>query len=93
MTALDLATRTGLPDALRVLVERHARARWEGHPEFNALTRFWLDRHLMFRRLQVQLVTETAGFLDRKREPRRFGADLSRLGGMFVSELHGHHHV
>jgi iron-sulfur cluster repair protein YtfE (RIC family) len=89
--ALDLAVRQRLPDALRVLVEQYPRSGWEAHPEFNALTRFWLDRHLMFRRLQSLLLDETAGFLDRNRDPRRFGADLGRLGGAFLSELHGHH--
>lgn len=90
---LALATRAGLPDALRALVEQYPRAGWERHPEFNALTRFWLDRHLMFRRLQGLLLTETVGFLDRGRDPQRFGADLARHGGMFLNELHGHHLV
>jgi hypothetical protein len=90
---LDLATRTGLPDALRVLLERYPRPGWEGHPEFNALTRFWLDRHLMFRRLQTGLVEETRGFLDRSTDPRRYGAALSRLAGLYLNELHGHHHI
>lgn len=93
MPTLDLATRSGLPDALRVLAERYPRTGWEAHPEFNALTRFWLDRHLMFRRLHGLLLAETSAFLDREREARRFGADLSRLAGTFLNELHGHHGI
>lgn len=90
---LDLDRRTGLPDALRVLAEKYPRETWEAHPEFNALTRFWLDRHLMFRRLQDLLVTETEGFLDRKADARRYSASLSRLAGTFLNELHGHHGI
>lgn len=93
MDDLTLATRAGLPDALRVLLERHPRASWEAHPEFNALTRFWLDRHLMFREAQARLIADTQGFLDHNRDPQRFASGLSRLAGFFVNELHGHHHI
>lgn len=93
MNPLDLAARSGLPDALRVLAERYPRPGWEAHPEFNALTRFWLDRHLMFRRLQDMLVTETQGALDRKADPRRSAASISRLAGLYLNELEGHHRI
>jgi hypothetical protein len=91
--ALALADRAGLPDALRVLLERHPRAGWEVHPEFNDLTRFWLERHLMFRRLQGLLLDETAAALDRAADPRRTASQISRLGGMFLNELHGQHQI
>ncbi len=90
---LDLDRRTGLPDALRVLAEKYPRGTWETHPEFNALTRFWLDRHLMFRRIQDVLIAETESYLDRSADPTRYTADLSRLAGMFLNELHGHHGI
>jgi iron-sulfur cluster repair protein YtfE (RIC family) len=93
MDDLALDVRSGLPDALRVLAERYPRPGWEAHPHFSELTRFWLDRHLMFRRLQRMLVTETEGYLDRGREPRGYGGGLARLAGMFLNELHGHHIV
>lgn len=89
----DLATRTGLPEALRVLVEKYPREGWEAHPEFNALTRFWLDRHLMFRDLQGRLIAETQGFLDRRVEPAIYGGRLVRLAGQFINDLHGHHQI
>jgi hypothetical protein len=90
---LALDTRTGLPDALRVLVEKYPREGWEGHPNFNGLTRFWLERHLMFRRLQGMLLAETEGGLDRARDPRQVAAQLGRLASMFLNELHGHHTI
>ncbi len=93
MDDLTLATRPGLPDALRVLVERYPRGGWEPHPAFDGLTRFWLDRHLMFRAAQARLIGDTRGFLDHARDPRRFAAELNRLAGFFVGELHAHHNV
>ena len=76
-----------------MLAEKYPREIWETHPEFNALTRFWLDRHLMFRRLQGMLIDETEGFLDRRADPRRYASSLSRLAGAFLNELHGHHGI
>lgn len=84
MDDLTLATCPGLPDALRVLVERYPREVWETHLAFDQLTRFWLDRHLMFRAAQARLIGDTQGFLDRARDPRRFAAELDRLAGFFV---------
>ncbi len=89
----DLARRAGLPDVLRVLVEKYPRDGWEAHPEFNALTRFWLDRHLMFRDLQGRLIAETEGFLDRRLEAAVYGRGLVRRAGQFINELHGHHRI
>ena len=51
MNNLALADRKKLPDALRVLLEDYPRDGWELDPGFDGLVRFWLDRHLMFRRL------------------------------------------
>lgn len=93
MDPLSLETRPGLPDALRVLAERYPRDGWETHPDFNALTRFWLDRHLMFREVQGQLIRRTEILLDRNANPARSAADLSRLAGFFLTELHTHHHI
>jgi iron-sulfur cluster repair protein YtfE (RIC family) len=90
---LALARRSGLPDPLRLLVEQYPRLGWETHPHFTALTRFWLDRHLGFRRMQGQLIAETRGFLDREREPQTYARGLSRLAGMFLNDLHGHHMI
>ena len=93
MTDLTLSTRTCLPDALRVLLEKHPRGAWEAHPNFSELTRFWLERHLMFRRLQAMLLGLTETSLDRREDPRQTTARLGRLASMFLNELHGHHSV
>ncbi len=94
MNALPkLEERSGLPDALRVLVEEYPRAGWENDPGFEGLLRFWLDRHLMFRRILSQMQKDTETFLNNDLSTRFYGAHLSRYGGLFVQELHGHHSI
>jgi iron-sulfur cluster repair protein YtfE (RIC family) len=90
---LALGTRQALPDALRVLLEEYPRTLWEEDPGFTQLIRFWLDRHLMFRRLMEALQTSTHGVIDRDIDPGTFAQRLSRYGSMFVGELHAHHSV
>ena len=93
MEDLSLAVRTGLPDPLRVLVETYPRLTWEAHPHFTELTRFWLDRHLGFRRMQGILEGETRAFLDSDRDPRAFAQRLAQMASRFLDELHGHHNI
>lgn len=89
--ALDL--RKGLPDALCVLLAEYPREGWAADPQFQGLVSFWLDRHQMFRRLAEAMQAETRALIDHKSDPRQFAARLSRMGGMFVQELHGHHQI
>ena len=88
-----LEQRTGLPDALRALLEAFPREEWDAHPNFEGLVRFWLDRHMMFRRLTATLADDAEGFLDGKLQGSVYGQRLARLGSMLVNELHGHHHI
>ncbi len=89
----DLGTRDGLPDALRVLLEHYPRSGWEMHPNFDGLTRFWLDRHLMFREILGRLRASSEGFLDGQTDARAHALGVQRMGGFFLNELHTHHHV
>ncbi len=93
MTQDDLATRTGLPDALRVLVAEYPRDGWQADPNFQGLVAFWLERHMMFRKLMGMMQADARALLDREIDPQRFAGKLSRLGGMFVEQLHGHHTI
>ncbi|MEL6571260.1 MAG: hemerythrin domain-containing protein [Pseudomonadota bacterium] len=88
-----LESRIALPDALRVLLEDYPRQNWESDPGFDGLLRFWLDRHLMFRRILKQMQTDTEKLLNNDMSSRFYAAHLSRYGGMFVQELHGHHSI
>ncbi len=88
-----LETRSGLPEPLRVLLETYPREAWEADPAFSGLIRFWLDRHLMFRRLLEVMQTEAEAALDKNMDAQTYGMHLSRYGSMFVGELHGHHSI
>jgi hemerythrin-like domain-containing protein len=89
--ALDL--RTGLPEALRVLLAEYPRSGWESDPNFGGLVEFWLDRHMMFRRLMEMMRSRTEALVDRSVDPAVFGREISRYGSVFVNELHGHHRI
>lgn len=88
-----LDTRAGLPDALRVLLAEYPRTGWTADPGFNGLISFWLERHMGFRRLMALMRQETESLLDRRTDPQAYAARLSRFGGMFVNDLHGHHGI
>ncbi len=88
-----LLTRPGLPDALRALLTEIPRETWMAHPEFGGTVQFWLERHLMFRQVLGQLTQETQGVLDRTVSPDAFAPWLSRMGGSFLQNLHGHHSI
>ena len=93
MTDTSLEHRTQLPEALRVLLESHPRAVWEGHRNFAGLVQFWMDRHMMFRRLLAALQQDAEAAIDRKIAPEVQMSRLSQNGGMLVSQLHGHHQI
>jgi hemerythrin-like domain-containing protein len=88
-----LDTRTGLPDALRVLLAEYPRAHWADDPGYHGLVSFWLERHMMFRRILDKLSADTRAAADRKIAPQAYAQGLARLGSMFVGELHGHHGI
>lgn len=89
----ELKSRTGLPDALRVLLADFPRQDWTGHRNFDGLVSFWLDRHMMFRRMTTLLTEDANAFLDRQSDAQGFAARLGQVGGQFVSNLYGHHQI
>lgn len=90
---LTLEERAGLPEALRVLLAEHPRESWETDPNFNGLISFWLDRHMMFRKLGTIIQDEARALLDDKADARHFARAVSHYGGTFVNQLHGHHQM
>ncbi|WP_422072266.1 hemerythrin domain-containing protein [Tranquillimonas rosea] len=92
-TTLKLENREALPERLRVLVEELPRSGWDAHPNFDGLTKFWLDRHLMFRDVLGRLRTGSEGFLDNQRELMAHARETQRYAGFLLNELHGHHHI
>ncbi|KJZ19314.1 hemerythrin domain-containing protein [Loktanella sp. S4079] len=90
---LELANRTALPDPLRVLIKEFPREQWKTNPNYSQLIAFWLDRHLMFRRLMGQLNDDLEQVMDRNMDPDNYKRSLSRFGGMLINQLHGHHQI
>ncbi|MFP4043096.1 MAG: hemerythrin domain-containing protein [Rhodosalinus sp.] len=90
---LALGIRDGLPEALTALLEVYPRARWAQDPGFAGLVQFWLDRHGMFRKLSGLLTQEARATEAGGMDPAAFAPRLSRFGGMFLQELHGHHMI
>ncbi|MZR14890.1 hemerythrin domain-containing protein [Maritimibacter sp. DP07] len=90
---LSLDARDGLPPEMKVLLETYPRETWEGHPNFQGLTAFWLQMHGKFRAVQTELLQLTQDFLDGKTDPMRYGAATSRYSGFFLEGLHGHHNI
>ncbi|ETX28441.1 hemerythrin domain-containing protein [Roseivivax isoporae] len=90
---LALGAREGLPDALRQLLEAYPRDSWEGHSNFNGLVQFWLERHVMFRKLTALLREDAEGAMDGRLDPEVQKARLAQYGNLLVNELHGHHRI
>ena len=93
MDDLTLDQRTGLPDALRVLLAEYPREGWAADPNFQGLVSFWLERHMMFRKLMALMQADTEALLDRTLNPMQFSSKLNRLGSNFLNDLHGHHRI
>jgi len=90
-TALDLDRRTGWPADLRVLLDRHPRETWPGHPNLGALCRFWLERHAMFRELAGALARGGAALREGKVDVGAFQPWFAPRMRFFLQQLHHHH--
>ena len=90
---LDLETRSGLPEALRILLKDYPREAWEQDPNFHGLVSFWLDMHLHFRDALGLMRQDAEALLDRRLDPQAWAPRLARTGGGFLQHLHGHHGI
>lgn len=89
----NLDSRTGLPEDLRVLLARYPREHWQGHENLGQLTRFWLDRHNMFRELGASLKSKLADFREEKIQAPEFGSWFAPRLQFFLQQLEAHHHI
>lgn len=88
-----LETRTGLPDALRILARDYPRDLWQSHRNFDGHTRFWMQRHLMFREVLAEATHLTRSYLDGGLDQRAFGGNSAQVIGFLLNELHSHHQI
>jgi hemerythrin-like domain-containing protein len=90
---LSLATRSGLPDDLRLLLTRYPREVWTGHANLGEMASFWLSRHAMFRELGATLDDASARFRDGQIDAQRFAEFFAPRLQFFLQQLHAHHHI
>jgi hemerythrin-like domain-containing protein len=93
MTDLNLETRTGWPDELRLYLERFPRETWPGHPNLGQLARFWLQIHSGFRTYGETLKTSAHDFREGRVTPEEFRARFAPRLQVFLSHLNGHHQI
>ena len=90
---LDLEHRAGLPDDLKILLDRYPREVWLGHRNLGETARFWLDRHNMFRELGAILQNATAEFREGTLPVPEFRGFFAPRLQFFLESLEGHHHI
>jgi hemerythrin-like domain-containing protein len=90
---LALATRTGLPDDLRLLVARYPREVWTGHANLGEMASFWLSRHAMFRELGTMLEDAAGRYREGGMDSRAFAEFFAPRLQFFLQQLHAHHHI
>ncbi len=90
---LDLASRSGWPDDLRVLIERFPREVWEGHANLGAMARFWLSRHDMFRELSATIEDTTTQFRSGALPAAEFPRQMVPRLQFLLQQLNVHHQI
>jgi iron-sulfur cluster repair protein YtfE (RIC family) len=90
---LALASRSGWPEDLRVLLERYPREQWQGHANLGEMARFWLSRHDMFRELTVMIGDISAQFRDGSLPAAEFPRQFVPRLQFLLSQLGAHHQI
>jgi hemerythrin-like domain-containing protein len=90
---LDLQSRNGWPDELRLLIDRYPREIWTGHANLGEMARFWLDRHQSFRDLGKALGGATDDFREGRMPPDAFRRFFAPRLQFFLQNLEGHHQI
>ncbi len=90
---LDLETRTGWPDELRLFLDRFPRDTWPPREKIGAVTKFWLDIHDGFRGFAGKLDAATVEFREGRVTPAHFQSWFAPRIDMFLSHLNGHHQI
>lgn len=90
---LALMVRSGLPDDLKVLLEKYPRQDWNAVHTIGELGRFWIERHDMFRALGASLVSGIDDLREGKVDAERFARWFAPRLNHFLGDLDGHHQV
>jgi hemerythrin-like domain-containing protein len=90
---LDLDSRKGWPDDLRLFLDRYPREIWPTHANLGERMQFWLGVHRGFRDLGELLRDATLDFRSGQVTPDRFRQWFVPRLGHLVSHLHAHHQI
>ena len=90
---LDLQSRNGWPEELRLLLDRFPREVWPGHANLGEMAQFWLDRHQGFRDLGKALSGATSNFREGNMPPDAFRRFFAPRLQFFLQNLEGHHQI
>ena len=90
---LDLDTRQGWPDDLRLFLDRFPREVWPSHANLGEMARFWLSIHNGFRDLGGTLQTATSDLREGLVTPERFRTWYAPRIRQLLSHLHTHHQI
>jgi iron-sulfur cluster repair protein YtfE (RIC family) len=90
---LDLASRSGWPEDLRVLIAQFPREQWEGHANLGEMARFWLSRHAMFRELSGAIEQVTESFLNGGLPAADFPRQMVPRLQFLLQQLDVHHQI
>jgi hypothetical protein len=90
---LDLDTRTGWPDDLRLFLERFPREAWPSHANLGERIRFWLGVHNGFREIGGILQSATVDLREQRVTPEYFRSWFAPRLRHLLSHLHTHHHI
>ncbi|MES2860704.1 MAG: hemerythrin domain-containing protein [Pseudomonadota bacterium] len=92
MSETDLATRQGLPQPYRYLVEAFPRLRWH-EPQVGAMARFWLQMHSGFRRETAAMTGLTSQWRSGALALPELHRQLMPTLQGFLQHLDGHHNI
>ncbi len=90
---LELHARTGWPSDLLFLAVQFPRAEWDDHANLGALTKFWLQRHNMFRELGRALQSATMDFRGGVTLADEFSDWFTPRMQFFLNQLQLHHSI
>ena len=88
-----LYARKSLPRDLQSLLERYPRADWQRHANLGEMSRFWLQRHDMFREISSVLSDGISELREGQRDSHEFAGWFAPRLQFFLQQLTAHHHI
>jgi iron-sulfur cluster repair protein YtfE (RIC family) len=90
---LDLMSRNGLPDDLKVLYARYPRQDWNTVHTIGQLGAFWISRHDMFRDFGRMLTKGLEDLREERVTVERFAPWFATRLNHFLGDLESHHQI